>query len=262
MKYFDKKMIEIKNFCKAYSSFPQKKSGFSVKDISMEIVPGKITALLGPNGSGKTTIMKAICGFHYPTAGQIFLSDNNGNRINVSEKPECAADFVGYVPEQSVLPPEMKVIEFLRYAGELHRLSGTTLENAIEAVVEKCSLETVLDKKIKKLSKGYQQRVSFAQAVIHNPPNLILDEAITGLDPAQIVQLREIIINLSKTCSILMSTHILQEVDSLCSEIFIIKNGRIVISGTETSITKEQNTQTLEQAFFKIISDGEAGDEK
>lgn len=255
-------MIEINNFSKDYNIFSHKKSGFYVKDISMEIVPGKITALLGPNGSGKTTIMKAICGFHYPSSGEIILSDNDGNRINVAENPECAADFVGYVPEQAVLPPEMKVIEFLRYAGELHRLSGAALENAIVAVVEKCSLETVLDKKIKKLSKGYQQRVSFAQAVIHNPPNLILDEAITGLDPAQIVQLREIIINLSKTCSILMSTHILQEVDSLCSEIFIIKNGQIVISGTEESITKEKNTETLEQAFFKIISDGETDNEK
>ena len=255
-------MIEIKDFSKDYNLFPHKKSGFTVKDISMEITPGKITALLGPNGSGKTTIMKAVCGFHYPSAGQIFLSDNDGNRINVAEKPECVADFIGYVPEQSVLPPEMKVIEFLRYAGELHRLSGDKLTASIEAVVEKCSLDDVLDKKIRKLSKGYQQRVSFAQAVIHNPPNLILDEAITGLDPAQILQMREIIINLSKTCSILMSTHILQEVDSLCSEIFIIKNGRIVISGTEESITKEKNAQTLEQAFFKIISDGETDNEK
>ena len=255
-------MIEIKNFCKDYSSFSHKKSGFSVKDISMQIVPGKITALLGPNGSGKTTIMKAICGFHYPGGGEIILSDNDGNKINVAEKPELAMNFVGYVPELSVLPPEMKVIDFLRYAGELHELKGQELEAAIKAVIEKCSLGDVLDKKIKKLSKGYQQRVSFAQAVIHNPPNLILDEAITGLDPAQILQMREIIIKLSKTCSILMSTHILQEVDSLCSEIFIIKNGRIVISGTEESITKEKNAQTLEQAFFKIISDGDTDNEK
>ena len=245
-------MIEINNFSKDYNLISHKKSGFSVKDISMEIRPGKITALLGPNGSGKTTIMKAVCGFHYPSAGQIFLSDNDGNRINVAEKPECAADFIGYVPEQSVLPPEMKVIEFLRYAGELHRLSGDKLTASIEAVVEKCSLGDVLDKKIKKLSKGYQQRVSFAQAVIHNPPNLILDEAITGLDPAQILQMREIIINLSKTCSILMSTHILQEVRSLCDSLYIMSNGKITASGTEEEITKKAGTKSLEEAFIKL----------
>ena len=255
-------MIEIKNFCKDYSSFSHKKSGFSVKDISMQIVPGKITALIGPNGSGKTTIMKAICGFHYPSAGEIILSDNDGNSINVAEKPELAMNFVGYVPELSVLPPEMKVLDFLQYSGELHTLSGQKLEAAIKEVVEKCSLEDVLEKKIKKLSKGYAQRVSFAQAIIHKPANLILDEAITGLDPAQILQMRQMISSVSKSCAILMSTHILQEVDSLCEQIFIINKGRIAISGTEETITKEKNTQNLEEAFFKIINDGEAENEK
>lgn len=255
-------MIEIKNFYKDYSSFPHKKSSFSVKDISMKIVPGKITALIGPNGSGKTTIMKAICGFHYPSSGEIILSDNDGNSINVAEKPELAMNYVGYVPELSVLPPEMKVLEFLQYAAELHGLHGTVLKDSIAEVVEKCSLQDVLEKKIKKLSKGYAQRVSFAQAIIHKPANLILDEAITGLDPAQILQMRQMIAGVSKSCAILMSTHILQEVDSLCDEIFIINKGRIAISGTEQSITKEKNTETLEQAFFKIINDGEAENEK
>jgi len=259
-------MIEIKNFCKDYSSFPHKKSDFSVKDISMKIVPQKVTALLGPNGSGKSTIMKAVCGFHYPTSGTILLSDNDGRTVDVSEKPELAANLVGYVPEQSVLPPEMKVLDFLRYTGEIHGLSGKMLQQAVENVIEKCSLEevgqeakeAVLEKKIKKLSKGYRQRVSFAQAIIHNPPNLILDEAVTGLDPAQIIQMRNLIKDLSKNTSILLSTHILQEVDSLCDEIFIIKKGKICISGTEEEIKAAEKTETLEQAFFKIITD-EAG---
>ena len=171
-------------------------------------------------------------------------------------------NFVGYVPELSVLPPEMKVIDFLQYAGELHGLHGKELTAAISEVVEKCSLQDVLEKKIKKLSKGYAQRVSFAQAIIHKPANLILDEAITGLDPAQIMQMRQMIAGVSKSCAILMSTHILQEVDSLCDEIFIINKGKIAISGTEATITKEKNTETLEQAFFKIINDGEAENEK
>lgn len=253
-------MIEILDFNKDYFNFSHKNKLFSVKNISLNVIPGKITALLGQNGSGKSTILKAICGFHFPTSGEIILSDNDGNKIKVTENQADILNFVGYVPEQSILPGEMKVLQFLKYAGEIHGLSGNQLEKALQNVIEKCSLSSVLDKKIKTLSKGFAQRTSFAQAIIHNPPNLILDEAITGLDPTQIIQMRSLIQELSKTKSILMSTHILQEVDSLCSDIYIIKDGEIKISGTKEKIITEKSTKSLEEAFFKIMM--ENNDEK
>lgn len=253
-------MIEILGFNKNYYNFSHKNKLFSVKNISIKVEPKKITALLGQNGSGKTTILKAVCGFHYPTYGEIILSDNDGNKIKVNENQAEVRNFVGYVPEQSILPGEMKVLQFLKYAGEVHGLSGNQLDDSLSYVINKCELSSVLDKKIKNLSKGFAQRTSFAQAIIHNPPNLILDEAITGLDPAQIIQMRSLIQELSKTKSILMSTHILQEVDSLCSDIYIIKEGEIKISGTKEKIIEAKSTKSLEEAFFKIMM--EDNDEK
>ena len=143
-------------------------------------------------------------------------------------------EYAGYVPEISILPPDMYVYEFLEYCAKLHSIKDVKI--AVDTVVEKCSLSKVLKQKIKTLSKGYKQRVSFAQAIIHNPPNLILDEPISGLDPAQIIQLRKLIEELSKDKAILISTHILQEVYSLCSKVYIINKGKLVIGGTEKEI--------------------------
>lgn len=244
-------MIQVNNFSKSYFSNSHKVV-FSVNDISMNIEKGKITGLLGSNGSGKTTIMKAICGFHYPTEGKILISDNDENLVDASENPEIIKNLIGYVPEHPVLPPEMKVIDFLTYAGEIHGLRDKNLQTSIEEVVGICSLEKVLNKKIKTLSKGYGQRVSFAQAIIHNPPNLVLDEPVSGLDPAQILQMRELILKLSQTKAVLISTHILQEVTALCSDIYIISEGNLIINGTEKEIVDKSKTESLEQAFFKL----------
>ena len=185
-------MIELQNFYKSYSS---PKKDYAVKDVSLTIPNGTIAALLGVNGSGKSTIIKAITGFHYPTKGKIFLSDLTGNKISVESDQEKIMEYAGYVPEISILPPDMYVYEFLEYCAKLHSIKDVKI--AVDTVVEKCSLSKVLKQKIKTLSKGYKQRVSFAQAIIHNPPNLILDEPISGLDPAQIIQLRKLIEELS-----------------------------------------------------------------
>ena len=213
----------------------------------MTVENGSITGLLGVNGSGKTTILKAICGFHFPTGGTI-----NIDGIDIEEAPEKVMALVGYVPEIPQLPVNMTVTDFLNYAGESHGLKAGPLESALKNVIKECSLEKFLDKKIKTLSKGQQQRVSFAQAIIHNPPNLILDEPISGLDPAQIIQIRDLIKKLSKTKAILMSTHILQEVYSLCSKLYVMNNGEIVAQGTEEEIVKSSGTKDLEQAFLKL----------
>lgn len=240
-------MIELQNFYKSYSS---PKKNYAVEDISFSIPKGTIAALLGVNGSGKSTIIKAITGFHYPTDGNIFLDDNNGNKINVIQNKDKIMDYVGYVPEISILPNDMYVFEFLEYCAKLHNLIDS--KKAIDTVIAKCNLSKVLKQKIKTLSKGYKQRLSFAQAIIHNPPNLILDEPISGLDPAQIIQLRDLITELSKDKAILMSTHILQEVYSLCSQIYVISKGKLVCCGNEQDILKISGEKNLEMAFLKL----------
>lgn len=240
-------MIELQNF---YKSYTFKDQNYAVEDISFKIPSGTVSALLGVNGSGKSTIIKAITGFHYPTKGQVTLTDNQGQSIDVVSNQNRIMEFVGYVPEISILPSEMYVYEFLEYCARLHQLSDS--KKAIDSVVEKCSLGKVLKQKIKTLSKGYKQRLSFAQAIIHNPPNLIFDEPVSGLDPAQIIQLRDLIKELSKDKAILLSTHILQEVYSICTDIYIINKGKLVYGGTEKEILKETGEKTLEQAFLKI----------
>ena len=241
-------MIELKSFSKSYSS----KSDSAAKDVSLTIADGSITGLLGPNGSGKTTIMKAICGFHFPTQGSINITTPDGTSFTTDENPELCMKNIGYVPEIPLLPKDMRVLEFLRYAADTHGIPKEKTEEACELVIKECSIEKLLSKKIKTLSKGQQQRVSFAQAIIHNPPNLILDEPVSGLDPAQILQMRDLIKKLSKTKAVLMSTHILQEVRSLCDTLYIVSEGKITASGTEEQITKEAGTKTLEEAFIKL----------
>ena len=241
-------MIELSNFSKSYSS----KSAPAAADVSLTIADGSITGLLGPNGSGKTTIMKAICGFHFPSYGSITITAPDGTSFTTDENPELCMKYIGYVPEIPLLPKDMTVLSFLRYAADTHGIAKDKIEEACDLVIKECSLEKLLSKKIKTLSKGQQQRVSFAQAIIHNPPNLILDEPVSGLDPAQILQMRDLIKKLSKTKAVLMSTHILQEVRTLCDSLYIMSNGKITASGTEEEITKNAGTKTLEEAFIKL----------
>lgn len=241
-------MIELKNFSKSYSS----KSDFAAKEVSLTIPDGSITGLLGPNGSGKTTLIKAICGFHFPTQGSIKISSQEAPGFTTDENPELCMKYVGYVPEIPLLPKDMRVKDFLIYAAESHGIEKEKIGEACKFVIKECSLENFQYKKIRTLSKGQQQRVSFAQAIIHNPPNLILDEPISGLDPAQIIQMRDLIKKLSKTKAILMSTHILQEVRSLCDNLYIMSSGKITASGTEEEIIKKAGTKSLEEAFIKL----------
>lgn len=250
-------MIKINNFSKNYFNLFQKQPVFSVQDININVEPGQIYGLLGPNGSGKSTIMKAACGFHYPSSGKIILTDNNSLQIDVEESCEQINNLIGYVPEQSILPPEMYVLDFLNYCAQMHNLFGKDQTEAVKFVVKECNLEKVLTKKIKTLSKGYSQRLSFAQAIIHNPPNLILDEPVSGLDPAQIIQMRNLIKKMAETKAVLMSTHLLQEVYSLCNSMCIISNGKVVAQGTEAEILKSSGCKDLEKAFMKLTDSGE-----
>ena len=245
-------MIELNNFCKSYNS----KSNLAAADVSLTIADGSITGLLGPNGSGKTTIMKAICGFHFPTKGSITITAPDGSSFTTDENPELCMKYIGYVPEIPLLPKDMRVLGFLRYAAETHGIPKDKSQEACDLVIKECSIESLLSKKIKTLSKGQQQRVSFAQAIIHNPPNLILDEPVSGLDPAQILQMRDLIKKLSKTKAVLMSTHILQEVRSLCDNLYILNCGKITASGREEQIIQQAATKSLEEAFIKLTQGG------
>lgn len=231
-------MIELKGFCKNYKSPFSKKNSFSVQDISFCVEPGNITGLVGPNGSGKSTIIKAICQFHYPSSGEILVT---GEKEDVPPMELC-----GYVPEISCLPPEMKAIEFLYYAAQNHKIPVQDAAQIIEKLSKDLFLSDFLDKKIKVLSKGQQQKVSFAQALIHNPPNLILDEPFTGLDPAQIIKFRNYIKDLGKTKSILISSHILSEVSNLCSQAYIMYKGRLF---------KVKDLNNIEKEFLEITEE-------
>ena len=222
-------MIEVKDFCKTFKS--HSKNSFSVKNVSFTVDEGEIIALVGPNGSGKSTIMKAICGFHYPTSGSINIGEGH------------PMELCGYVPEVSSLPPDMKVIDFLHYAATAHKIPNDKAEKRINELIKDFFMSDYLDKRIKILSKGQQQRVSFSQALIHNPKNLILDEPVTGLDPAQIIKLRNYIKELGKTKSILVSTHILSEVSNLCSKAYIMYQGQIF---------PVKNIENIEQEFVQI----------
>lgn len=232
-------MIEVQDFCKEYKS--HSKSTFKVHNVSFTVKQGEITALVGPNGSGKSTVLKAICGFHYPLSGNIFIDSTD-----ITQCPEKAMELCGYVPEISCLPPDLTVKEFLIYAAKGHMLTKEQALRRIQELSNDFSLSDFLNNKIKILSKGQQQRVSFAQALIQNPPNLILDEPISGLDPAQIRSLRQYISKLSKDKAILISTHILSEVNQLCSNAYIMHKGRLYTVN---------NLKNIEDEFIKITEE-------
>ena len=240
-------MIEVLNFCKEYKS--HRKQTFKVEDVSFTVEKGSITGLVGPNGSGKSTVIKAICGFHYPTSGKIKMQGNDEkvSPVDITEQSEKAMELCGYVPEITQLPPEMKVIDFLNYAANCHGLTKEQAAQSIEKQIKAFNLSDFLNNKIKILSKGQQQRVSFAQALIHDPANLILDEPINGLDPSQIIAFRELIKKYSKTKAILVSTHILSEVNNICSKAYIMHNGRIYPVKNLAQIEKEFVNLTTKQ---------------
>lgn len=256
-------MIEVDSFTKIYGM--KKADSKAVDGVSFVARPGVITGLLGPNGAGKTTILKAICALHYPTQGAVRVMGRD-----VESFPVEVRSLVGYVSEQPALIGSLTAKDFLQYAGELRfagragvQVAGVedqavseaaweSLSQAVERVVEECQLQEVLHKPISHLSKGYRQRLSFAQALLHNPPVLVLDEPVSGLDPAQIRQMRDMIKRLGREKTILLSTHLMQEVEALCQQVHIISRGRLVASGSAQEIAASSGTGSFEDAFLKL----------
>ncbi len=199
----------------------------AVHDVSFRVERGQIVGLLGPNGSGKTTIMRTLTSFFPPTAGRVLVAG-----VDVTQDSLAAREKVGYLPESAVLYPDMRVQQFLDFCAGVRRLGRAARRTRIGAVVDACGLGSVRHRLIGQLSKGFRQRVGLAQALLHEPEVLILDEPTVGLDPAQIVEIRSLIRSLRGRTTVLLSTHILPEVAGVCERVVIIDRGRLVAEDT------------------------------
>lgn len=224
-------MIEVSHVSKTFGNFR------AVNDISFSIPKGQIVGLLGPNGAGKTTTMRMITGFLVPTEGKILIDD-----IDVTENPVEAKKKIGYMPESAPLYSDMIVEEYLEYIAQMH---GQNPKERIPALCKECGLKEVMDKKIGELSRGNRQRVSLAHALMNNPEILILDEPTGGLDPNQIEDVRSIIREIGKTRTVIISTHILSEVETMCNHVIIISKGKVVA---------DNPTEELKERFGHKIS--------
>ena len=210
----------------------------AVDDVSFQVGSGEILGFLGPNGAGKTTTMRMITGFLPPTAGRVRLAD-----VDLGQKPLEAKRLLGYLPETLALYPEMRVVEYVKFRAELCGVPSRDVKARVDEAVAKCFVSDVAKTPIGNLSKGYRQRVGLAGALVHKPSVLILDEPTVGLDPRQIVKVRELIRELKSDHTILLSTHILSEVELVCDRVLIIDRGKIVASGTPETL-RQQMSQT------------------
>lgn len=213
-------MIEADGLSKFYGPF------VATQNVTFSVPSQQVAAFLGPNGAGKSTTMKLLTGFLSPSEGVARIGgfDMSKDRIEGSR-------LVGYLPENGPLYNEMTPQSLLKYVGQARGMSSSQLKNRLEYVAKRCSLEDVWGKPISKLSRGYRQRVGMAQALLHDPQVLILDEPTSGLDPNQTFQVRELILELGKTKTILLSTHILSEVEAVCSRVILINRGRVILDG-------------------------------
>jgi len=232
--------IVVENLTKKYGS--QK----AVDDLSFKVKTGEILGFLGPNGAGKTTTMKAITGFLYPDIGQIFI----GN-YSVEKDQDEIKKKIGYLPESNPLYEDMYVIDYLRFAAKVQKIPKDDVDDKLLNVVQTCGIEKEKHKKISELSKGFKQRVGLAQALIHSPEVLILDEPTVGLDPNQIKEIRELIKRIGKEKTVILSSHILAEVEATCDRILIINKGKIVADGS----TAELRNQAQGKEILKIKFD-------
>jgi len=206
----------------------------AVDDVSFTVGSGEVLGFLGPNGAGKTTTMRMITGFLPPTAGRVTLDG-----VDMLAKPREAKRLLGYLPETLALYPEMRVREYVRFRAELCGVPGDKTAAAVDAAIQRCFVDDVADKPIANLSKGYRQRVGLAGALVHGPKVVVLDEPTIGLDPRQIVKIRDLIRELRKEQTVLFSTHILPEVELVCDRVLIIDKGRIVATGTPETLRQQ-----------------------
>lgn len=238
-------MIEAQSLTRRYGEFT------AVSDISFGVQEGEIVGLLGPNGAGKTTVIRMITGFLPPTSGQIRVAGHDLFREPVTARRE-----IGYLPENVALYPEMRVEEYLLYRARLEGVGRGGRDEALNRAVERCLLEDVRRQIISTLSKGYRQRVGLAAAILHRPPVLVLDEPTVGLDPRQIIAIRELIRELARESTLLLSTHILPEVELLCDRVVILDRGRVIAEGTPESLGERWSGAALLHVTVQGAPDG------
>jgi ABC-2 type transport system ATP-binding protein len=225
-------LISVNNLTRRYGDF------CAVNNISFELAAGEILGFLGPNGAGKSSTMQMLAGNLAPTLGEISI-----NGVDLLDNPKTAKASLGYLPENPPLYKEMTVTEYLQFCGRLHNFKKSTLTNACDSAIERCGLGNVRHRLIGNLSKGYQQRVGIAQAILHSPAVIILDEPTVGLDPIQILEIRSLIKSLGESQGIILCTHILPEVQAVCNRVQIINQGDIVYSASMDDMLGKQSTK-------------------
>jgi ABC-2 type transport system ATP-binding protein len=230
-------MIGAKNLTKYYGPF------MALQDVTFSIAKGEVAVLLGPNGAGKTTVMRILTGYAAPTDGTARI-----HGFDVTGERAAAAACVGYLPENGPLYPDMTPFELLDFFGRARRMSTSSLREGIERVADRCQIGAILDKPIGRLSKGLRQRVGLAQALLHDPPVLILDEPTSGLDPNQTRDFREHIHELRADKTILVSTHLLHEVDAIADRALLIRDGELVFDGSPGELAAGES---LEERFYR-----------
>lgn len=240
--------IVVENLTKKYD---QQRA---VDDISFTIRTGEVVGFLGPNGAGKTTTMKIITSFMAPTEGNVKVCD-----ISIYDDPDLLRKKIGYLPESNPLYQEMPVIDYLRYTAELQGVPKESVPERIKEMIRVCGLNAEKHKRIGELSKGYRQRVGLAQAMIHDPEILVLDEPTSGLDPNQIVEIRKLIRELGKEKTVILSTHILPEVEATCDRILIINKGKIVADGTSETLRRSTKAGEVLKVRISGCNDKDEG---
>lgn len=235
-------MIEVKNVTKKYGNF------YAVRNISFEVKEGEIVGFLGRNGAGKTTTMNMITGFIEPTSGEIIVGG-----YNVDRKPKKVKSQIGYMPEGTPLYSDLTVKEFVKYMADLKMVPKKECKAAVQKAIEETGLDKVQNNLTKNLSRGYKQRVSLAGAIVGNPKILILDEPTVGLDPKQVVEIRELIKSFKKDHTVLISSHILPEISQICEKIVVIDKGEIVAVDTPKNLEKKTSDKTA----IKIVIEDE-----
>ena len=236
-------MIEVSHLTKRYGNH------LAVDDVSFTVADGQICGLLGPNGAGKSTIMNILTGYLSATSGQVTVAGHP-----LPEEADAAKACVGYLPEQPPLYPEMTVQEYLTFAAELKGVKKAERKEQVCRAARRTGLETVLPRLIRSLSKGYKQRVGIAQALLGSPRLIILDEPTVGLDPAQVIEIRKLIRELGRAHTVILSSHILSEVQAVCQQILILSKGHLAAAGSLEELPADG--KSLEEVFLEL-TDGE-----
>ncbi len=225
-----------------------------VNDLSFTLEPGCVLGFIGPNGAGKTTTMRMLCGLNRPTSGRVLI-----NSVDPVLDPVAARERLGYLPENAPLYGNMTVHSFLSWCGSMRGLTGERLRSALRRVMADCALENVAGDEVESLSKGYRRRVCLAQSIIHEPTVLVMDEPTDGLDPNQKREIRSLIRKMRENCAIIVSTHILEEIDAVCDRVLAICAGREVFSGSVAEF-RAVSGGTLEDSFRKLTGAGDGGE--